>query len=150
MGVVIVTLIGVFFFWPANSSINTAAQTESDFDYPVAWTSIGIPNFPGAIVRGTQGSDVHEGIEFELEIDKPANEIGSFYEEQFRDRDFDADEPTQSDDKNYVNNFGGGDLDISVDVRPDPSSQGRSRVRIWVEKHRKSPVNVRNASIFVD
>ena len=91
-----------------------------------------------------------EGIEFEFEVNQSAGDVGNYFEEEFEDRDFDTSGPDESDDENYASDFTSGDVGISVDVRPDPSNRGRSKVRIWIQQEEKAVVSTQNASFSID
>jgi len=150
IGAMFLALLCLFLFWPTNSGIDSSDHV-AETQYPEAWKNLGVPGLPGAKVTDILGSRTDDGVEFELEIDQPAEQVGSFYEQHFLDRDFDYYVPNESNDGHYTNEFTNrSGLGVNIDVWPDPNLRGRSRVRIAINHDKPAPYRATNTSVRVD
>ena len=149
MGLIAVLAILIFLFWPGDTSdqIANAAQPE----YPEIWNRLALPQLPnGKITKVVDNKNPKNGIVFEMKANQPIGEIGSYYEKEFDERDFDFFEPQESSDCGYSNGFNSGDTDVSIDVRPDPNDPGSSKVRIVIRNKPRNKTRVNQASLQLD
>lgn len=150
IGVALLAILALFLFWPSETVQHDSTRADATMEYPAAWNQMGLPTISGSSLTEINGSNLDEGIEFEFEVNQSAGDVGNYFEEEFEDRDFDTSGPDESDDENYASDFTSGDVGISVDVRPDPSNRGRSKVRIWIQQEEKAVVSTQNASFSID
>lgn len=148
LGIFAIAIVAIFLLWPADQPAQTAQKQSKP--YPATWKHLGLADVPGAEVTDVTGSNLEDGVEFEFEVNMPANEMGSYFEEKLEERDFDYYEPSESSEQEYSNEFTKGDIGISIDIGPSANADGRSRVRVAIDRERRANVHTNNVSLQID
>jgi hypothetical protein len=148
-GLAIIMVAGLFLFWPAKTPEVVAKSRPAE--YPALWTEMGLPRIPGGkVIRCGHRRSAENGIRFEIGIRQRVSQVGSYFEKQLGQRDFEFYSGRSWDDTEYDREFRSRDTDISINAQPDPGDPGASRVNIVIRKQPPRSTPLQQASLRVD
>lgn len=120
-------------------------------DYPEMWTSLGLPELPGARITrvgSSAGGDLDYRID--METHQSVKDVGHFFEEAFAKGLFDSGEQAFGFTQGYRKEFHSGDVDIAVAAEPDPQNPSGSKIYIVIRNDLDLNTRAYNSAVKVE
>ncbi|MDG2015412.1 MAG: hypothetical protein P8J33_18045 [Pirellulaceae bacterium] len=116
--------------------------------YPEMWTSLGLPEVPGARITRVGSS---AGGEFDYRIDmetgQSVKDVGYFFEKAFAKGQFDSREQAFGFTQGYRKEFHSGNVDVAVAAEPDPKNPAGSKIYIVIRNDLDSDTRAYNSAV---
>ncbi len=131
-----------------NQPINPDSRSQ---DYPEMWTSLGLPELPGARITrvgSSAGGDLDYRID--METQQSVKDVGHFFEEAFANGLFDSGQQAFGFTQGYRKEFHSGDVDIAVAAEPDPQNPSGSKIYIVIRNDLNLNTRAYNSAVKVE
>ncbi|MCP4080496.1 MAG: hypothetical protein P8J91_09040 [Pirellulaceae bacterium] len=144
-------LIGASMFMLAPEQSQPIMPDQRSQDYPEMWTSLGLPELPGARITrvgSSAGGDLDYRID--METQQSVKDVGRFFEEALAKGLFDTGQQAFGFTQGYRKEFQSGDVDIAVAAEPDPQNPSGSKIYIVIRNDLDLNTRAYNSAVKVD
>ena len=144
-------VVGASMFMLVPDQNQEAGPAQRSQDYPEMWTSLGLPELPGARITRV-GSSASGDLDYriDMETQQSVKDVSHFFEEAFAKGLFDSSEQAFGFTQGYRKEFHSGDVDIAVAAEPDPQNPTGSKIYVVIRNDLDLNTRAYNSAVKVE